>query len=149
MSTPKPFPQTGFLRYLEHLDPTVSRDGGMPESLASILSARNGAVTRLIDLLKAMQATQQAALDTQQVADALRRDQKFARPRQPSTHIVQLRQQQAAARQASSQSKQALIRLAAAFVREAGIEVPPRVALEVFITQWIDAHVPKDVNVAA
>jgi hypothetical protein len=42
-----------------------------------------------------------------------------------------------------------LIRLAAAFVREAGIEVPQRMALEVFITQWIDAHVPKDVNVAA
>ena len=149
MSTPKPFPQAGFLRYLEHLDASVSRDGAMPESLASILSARDGAVTRLIDLLKAMQATQHAALDTQQVADALRRDQKFARPGQPSAHIVQLRQQQAAARQASSQSKQALIRLAAAFVREAGIEVPQRVALEVFITQWIDAHVPKDVNVAA
>ena len=148
MSTPKPFPQAGFLQYLEHLDPSASRDGAMPESLANILSARDGAVTRLIDLLKAMQATQQAALDTQQAADALRRDQKFARPGQPSAHIVQLRQQQAAARQAGSQSKQALIRLAAAFVREAGIEVPQRVALEVFITKWIDAHVPKDVNVA-
>ena len=146
MSTPKPFPQAGFLQYLEHFDPSASRDDAMPESLASILSARDGAVTRLIDLLKAMQATQQAALDTQQVADALRRDQKFARPGQPSAHIVQLRQQQAAARQACSQSKQAWIMAAAAFVRTTGIAIPPRVALELFITQWIDAHVPKDVN---
>jgi hypothetical protein len=58
---------------------------------------------------------------------------------------VQLRQQQAAARQASSQSRQALIKAAAAFVREAGIELPQRLALEPFITGWIEANVPQDV----
>ena len=146
MSTPKPFPQAGFLQYLDHLDPSASRGDATPEPLASILSARDGAVTHLIQLLKATQAKQQAAFDTQQVADALRRHQKFAKPGQPSPHIVQLRQQQAAAGQASSRAKQSLIQAAAAFVRDAGIAVPARVALEVFITQWIDANVPTDVN---
>jgi hypothetical protein len=83
------------------------------------------------------------------VADELRRYQKFAKPGQPSPHIVQLRQLQATARQASSQSKQSFIKAAAAFVREAGIDVPQRVALEAFITGWINANVPKDVVVAS
>ena len=97
----------------------------------------------MIELLKARKAVLKASFDTEMVADALRRYQKFARPGQPSAHIVQLRQQQAAARQASSQSKQSFIKAAAAFVRAVGINVPPRVALEVFITGWIDANVPK------
>jgi hypothetical protein len=37
-----------------------------------------------------------------------------------------------------------LIKAAAAFVREAGIEVPERVALDEFIIHWIDANVPRD-----
>ena len=86
----------------------------------------------------------QASFETEVVADELRRYQKFARPGQPSPHIVQLRQQQGVARQATSQSKQSFIKAAAAFVREAGIEVPQRMALEVFITGWIDANVPKE-----
>ena len=91
----------------------------------------------------------QASFGTAVVADELRRYQKFAKPGQPSPHIVQLRQQQAAARQASSQSKQSFIKAAAAFVREVGIDVPQRVAIEVFITHWIDANVPKDAVVAS
>ncbi len=153
MSTPTPLLQADFLQYLEHHDDCASCDNMLPGPLASMLSARHGdgkrnkATGHLIELLKARQATLQAALDAQQVADTLRRDQKFARPGQPSAHIVQLRQQQAAARQAGSQSKQALIKAAAAFVREAGIEVPQRVALELFITRWIDANVPSDASV--
>ncbi|MEP6897797.1 MAG: hypothetical protein ABI870_04640, partial [Rhodanobacter sp.] len=77
------------------------------------------------------------------VADELRRYQKFARPGQPSAPIVRLRQQQAAARQASSQSRQSFIKTAAAFVRAAAIEVPPRMALERFMLDWIDVNVPK------
>jgi hypothetical protein len=69
--------------------------------------------------------------------------QKFAKAGQPSAHIVQLRQQQAAARQAGSQARQAFIKAAAAFVRTAGIDVPPRVALERFVIDWLDANVPK------
>ena len=95
----------------------------------------------LIQLLVAKKGMWQAALDTGLVADELRRYQKFAKPGQPSAHIVRLRQQQAAARQASSLSRQSFIKAAAAFVREAGIEVPPRVTLEAFVTGWIDTRV--------
>ena len=153
MTAPKPFPQAGFLHDLERRDESASLDdAALSPPLARILSGREDAerpvqaATHLIQLLKAMQAKQQAAFDTQQVADALRRYQKFAKPGQPSPHIVQLRQQQAAAGQASSRARQWLIQAAAAFVRDAGIAVPARVALEVFITQWIDTNVPKDIN---
>jgi hypothetical protein len=152
MAAKTSFPQAGFLRHLELLDEAAPMVAGMtlPPPLARILltSDGTGALTKaadcLIPLLKARQAMLQAAFDTELAADELRRYQKFAKPGQPSPHIVQLRQKQAAARQASGQSKQSFIKAAAAFVREAGFEVPQRVALEVFITHWIDANVPKD-----
>lgn len=100
--------------------------------------------TSLVTLLHARKATLQAAFDTTLAADELRRYQKYAKPGKPSAHIVQLRQKQAAARQASSLSRQSLIKAASAFVREAGIEVPERVALDDFIIHWIDANVPRD-----
>jgi hypothetical protein len=150
MATPKPFPHAGFLRDLEHLSASIHLTTAtpLPPPLARILLATEiGQPTPifadLIELLKARKAVLQASFDTEMVADALRRYQKFAKPGRPSAHIVQLRQQQAAARQASSQSKQSLIKAAAAFVRAAGIDVPPRMGLEPFIAGWIDAHVPK------
>ena len=151
MATPKPFLHAGFLSHLEHLNASTSRgeDASLPQPLACILLASEGAAgltpaaTHLIQLLKAHKATLQASFDTDVVADELRRYQKFAKPGQPSPHIVQLRQKQAAARQASSRSRQSFIKAAAAFVRETGIGVPERMALEVFITRWIDANVPK------
>ena len=150
MATPKPFPHTSFLRDLEHPTaaiPLVTATSLSP-SLARILFPAGAGlstpmVADLINLLKARKAVLQASLDTEMVADALRRYQKFAKPGQPSAHIVQLRQQQAAARQAGSQARQAFVKAAAAFVRTAGIEVPPRVALELFVTGWIEANVPK------
>jgi hypothetical protein len=152
MSTPKPFPQAGFLLYLESVNASALGDDGapLPPPLTRILCAQAGAknpahaTINLIALLRARRATLEAAWTTQQVDDALRRYQKFAKPGQPSPHIVQLRQQQAAARLASSRAKRALIQTAAALVRDAGITVPARVALELFITQWIDANVPQD-----
>ena len=135
MATKKPFPQAGFVNYLEHLDrsaPLVA-DAQLSSHLVSMLFASDGtgALTKggghLIPLLNAHKAMLQASFDTELVADELRRYQKFAKPGQPSPHIVQLRQGQAAA----------------AFARDAGIEVPERVGLEVFITRWIDANVPK------
>ena len=157
MSTPKPFPQAGFLFYLESVNESARGGDGapLPPPLTRILLAQDGAknpthaTSNLIQLLRARQATLEAEWNTQQVDDALRRYQKFSKPGQPSPHIVQLRQQQAAARQASSRAKQALIQAAAALVRDAGIAVPARVALEVFITQWIDANVPKDFTLPA
>ena len=150
MATATSFPHAGFLRELEHSGagiPLVAAAALSP-SLARVLFPAEGAlstsvVADLIELLKARRAVLQAALDGQLVADALRRYQKFAKPGQPSAHIVQLRQQQAAARQAGSQARQAFIKAATAFVRTAGIDVPPRVALERFVIEWLDANVPK------
>ncbi|OOG54355.1 hypothetical protein [Rhodanobacter sp. C03] len=155
MATPKPFPQAGFLSQLESISASapLTASTPMPPALARILLAADGtdgtgqptpAIAHLIQLLKAYKSVLQASFDTDVVADELRRYQKFARPGQPSPHIIQLRQQQAAARQASSQSKQSFIKAAAAFVREAAVEVPQRVALEVFITRWIDTNVPTE-----
>ena len=152
MATKVSFPQAGFLGYLELLESSASQFAQMPLTplLAGILLTPDGtgeltkATGHLIQLLKAHEAMLQASFDTELAADELRRYQKFAKPGQPSPHIVQLRQQQAAARQASSQSKQSFIQAAAAFVRDAGIQVPQRVSLEVFITNWIDANVPKE-----
>jgi hypothetical protein len=94
----------------------------------------------LLQLLTARQALVQALFDTGLAADELRRYQKFARPGQPSAHTVQLRQKQAAARQASNVARQAFLKAAAQFVRAANLDVPPRVALETFAQQWIDKH---------
>jgi hypothetical protein len=145
------FPQAGFLQHLELLSASVPLDANaqLPPSLAHILLTSDGtgkltkAAGDLIELLKAHAATLQAAFDTELAADELRRYHKFAKPGQPSPHVVQLRQKQAAARQASSLSKQSLVKAAAAFVRDASIKVPQQVALELYITRWIDANVPK------
>jgi hypothetical protein len=151
MATPKPFLHAGFLGELEQLIASGDRPTTvLSPALARILLTKDGtlamsAAMPLGQLLHARKAVLQAARDTELVADALRRYQKFARPGRPSPHIVQLRQQQAAARQASSQSRQTLIKAAAALVREAGIVLPQRLAIEVFITAWMDANVPEDV----
>jgi hypothetical protein len=151
MRTPRVFPQADFLSCLENAGTVTNMSSGMSLSptMARIMSGANDvgeraqAVRHLIDLLSARKAMLKAAFDTEVVADELRRYQKYARPGQPSPHIVQLRQQQASARQASSQSRQAFIKAAAAFVRDADIEVPQRASLEVFIIGWIEAHVPR------
>ena len=151
MTAEKSFPEAAFLSYLELMDSVNPPTASMPLSplLARLLLPSDGigkptkAAGYLTQLLHARKATLQSALDTEMAADELRRYQKFAKPGQPSPHIVQLRQRQAAARQATSVSKLAYVKAAAAFVREAGIDVPPRVAIELFINGWIDAHVPK------
>ncbi|RDD79983.1 hypothetical protein DVJ77_19110 [Dyella tabacisoli] len=157
MATTTPFPQAGFLNYLELAGRSVPvmANASLPPPLTGMLFAADGsgqltkAAGHLIELLKAKQAMLQASFDTELAADELRRYQKFAKPGQPSPHIVQLRQKQAAARQASSLSRQSFIKAAAGFVREADIDVPQRVALDVFITVWINANVPKAFVVAA
>ena len=139
MITTAPFPYAAFLAALQGAE--------APAALARVLPGQGDAGARteaLLALLQARRATLQAAFDTTLSADELRRYQKYAKPGKPSPHIVQLRQKQAAARQASSLSRQSLIKAASAFVREAGIEVPERVALDEFIIHWIDANVPRD-----
>ncbi|WP_232823599.1 hypothetical protein [Dyella sp. C9] len=146
------FPQAGFLALLDQ--PAEQAPAGvmarLSPSLRELLLARTeaaqwtGAASLLGELLRAREATLQAAFDTALAADELRRYQKFAKPGRPSAHIIQLRQKQAGARQASNLSRQSLIKAAAAFVRDAGIDVPERTTLDVFIVGWIDANVPGD-----
>ena len=151
MTTKKSFLQAGFLDYLEGLNGSSSAiaDIALPPPLVHILLAtdNNGRLSKagehLITLLQARRAVRQAAFDTELAADELRRYQKFVKPGRPSPHIVGLRQKQAAARQATNVAKQSFVKAASAFVREAVIEVPPRLAIEVFIEHWIDANVPK------
>jgi hypothetical protein len=150
MATLKPFPQAGFLAALERADtaPVRRLDMPLPAPLSALLLTADGsaeltqAATTLVALLKAREAMLRAAFQTELAADALRRYQKFAKPGQPSPHVVQMRQQQAAARQASSQARQALNVVAATFVRQADLTVPPRLAIDVFISEWIDRNVP-------
>ena len=152
MTTQKPFPHTGFLRQLELLVEPVSgtAHASLPPALKHLLLTPDGsgaatpAAVHLMQLLKVRRAMLQAALDTELAADELRRYQKFSKPGQPSPHIVFLRQKQAGAQHARNRSKQSFIKAAAAFVRDARIEIPPRVSLEVFVTGWIDANVPAE-----
>jgi hypothetical protein len=133
MTTTTPFPYAGLLDALESPGDPMAVD------------ARAAA---LIPLLKAYKATLQAAADTTLAADELRRYQKYAKPGKPSPHIVQLRQRQAMARQATSIARQSLIKAATVYVREAGIDVPERVPLDTFITAWIKTNLPKDAGTA-
>lgn len=147
MATQKPFPQAGFLARLQRCDKSA---GGMPPLLAGMLGATNEdgrqnlAVSPLIQLLMTRQAVLQAAFESEQVADELRRCQRFARPGQPSAALVRLRQQQASVRQASSVARQHFIVAATACARMAAIEVPPRLSLESFMIHWIERNVPTD-----
>ncbi|WP_199099945.1 hypothetical protein [Dyella sp. ASV21] len=146
------FPYARFLDALEQALGAAPEEGStvLSSPLAGLLrtpqvpGAWTPAAVALVPLLKARQATLQAASDTELAADELRRYQKYAKPGKPSAHIVQLRQRQAAARQATHTSRQSLMKTAAAFVREAGLDVPERVALDAFIVEWLDMHIPKD-----
>ncbi|RAN75307.1 hypothetical protein B5P43_27170 [Bacillus sp. SRB_336] len=141
MNTSPSFPHADFLSQLEASTAACAWAGALlPEPLRVLMAGDDAG---LIQLLKARAAVWQASLDTDAVADELRRYQKFARPGQPSPHIVQLRQRQAAVQRSASRARQTFVAAAAAFVREAAIEVPPRMALETFVIGWIETHVPK------
>lgn len=156
MAVKPPYPHAGFLDQLTRFSASGGPAGAapLPPALTQLIfggdpsAALTPAGTDLIPLLTAQNAMLQAAFESAQVADELRRYQKHAKPGQLSPHSVQLRQQQSAARLASSLSKQSYIKSAAAFVRDAAIAVPEKVALELYITRWININVPKDVAVA-
>lgn len=140
--------------FLEQLQLFIEKRGLRDDSavfggLGALLVARPSAAPtvaalELSTLLHASREMCNAGALSGVVADELRRHQKFTAPGRPSLHIVQLRRQQASTRQALSQSRQAFVRAAASFAREAGLEVPPRLSLESFIAGWLQAHVPLD-----
>ncbi|WP_369937184.1 hypothetical protein [Xanthomonas tesorieronis] len=148
MATDTVFAQADFLDRLQRLDPSAAglADAAIPPLL--IASADPAAPWRLSDtgqwLLRALQARRallHAAHATTLSADALRRDQKFAPPGRPSLHLVQLRQQQAAAQQATRRAKQDFAQAAAGFVRSAGLAPATKLSLSDFLQRWIDRHV--------
>ena len=65
----------------------------------------------------------QAEFEVAQVADVLRRDQKYAPVGRPSINIVQLRKQQAATKQAALIARQSVAQAAQTFVRVSGMTV--------------------------
>lgn len=133
--TPARFPHAAVLARLDTGD-----FAGLPAEFVDTPPKREA----LHALLKASEAVHRAAVSTTQVADALRRDQKFVRPGPPSPHLVRLRQQQAQARQATNQARQAFIVAADGWVRVFGLAVPARKSLEAFAEQWLAAHAPRD-----
>ncbi|WP_143144418.1 hypothetical protein [Luteibacter sp. UNCMF366Tsu5.1] len=112
---------------------------GIPLPSSASLSAEASA--HLARVRECRAVMDQAARDTATAADELRRYAKFARPGQPSTHVVQMRQRQASARRDSAQAKQAFLQASAAFVHAAGLRLPPRTSLEAFVLAWIERDV--------
>jgi len=149
MATDAAFAQADFLARLQRLDASAASlaDTAVPPLLTA--TSDPAAPWRLsetgqwlLQLLQAKQALLHAAHATTLSADALRRDQKFAPPGRPSLHLVQLRQQQAAAQQATRRAKQDFAQAAAGFVRSAGLSPPAKLGLSEFLQRWIDRHVP-------
>lgn len=130
MTEPATFPHAAALARLDAGD-----FAWLPAEYVDTLPKREA----LHALLKASEVVHRAAVSTAQVADALRRDQKFVRSGPPSPHLVRLRQQQAAARQATNQARQGFIVAADGLVRLFGLAVPPRKGLEVFAQGWVEA----------
>ncbi|MDV0437748.1 hypothetical protein [Xanthomonas sacchari] len=139
--------QTAFQARLRGLDPSVAAIAGtvIPPLLVPACDAPSALQLSdsgrwLLQVLDALDALHQAAQASRLSADALRRDQKFAPPGRPSLHLVQLRQQQAAAQQAVRRANQSLAQAATGFVRSAGLTPPPRTGPVAFVQGWIARH---------
>jgi len=91
----------------------------------------------LRSLLAAQAGLLQAEHEVGQVADTLRRDQKYAPVGRPSVHIVQLRKQQAAAKQAALIARQVLAREAQTFVRLSALPVRAKQTPSEATTAWL------------
>jgi len=91
----------------------------------------------LHSLLDAEHTLLKAEADMGLVADMLRRDQKFAPPGRPSVHLVQLRKQQATAKQAALVARQAHARAAQDFARAANLQITDRRTPIVAAAKWL------------
>ena len=79
----------------------------------------------------------QAEHEVAQVADVLRRDQKYAPAGRPSIHIVQLRKQQAAAKQVMLIARQRLAQVAQTFVQASGLAVKAKQSPSDAVAAWL------------
>ena len=81
----------------------------------------------------------QAEFEVAQVADVLRRDQKYAPVGRPSVHIVQLRKQQAATKQAALIARQVVAQAAQTFARASGLAVKAKQSPSEACVAWLGA----------
>ena len=95
--------------------------------------------TPLRELVQAQHRYLQAEFEVAQVADILRRDQKYAPVGRPSVHIVQLRKQQAATRQSALIARQVVAQAAQAFVRASGLAVKAKHSPSEACAAWLGA----------
>jgi len=91
----------------------------------------------LLSLLEAQHLLLKTEADVGLVADMLRRDQKFAPPGRPSVHLVQLRTQQARAKQAALVAKQAHARATQDFARALNLQVTERRTPGIASAKWL------------
>jgi len=110
---------------LEALRERMAADAHCDTALAGLVGLVRPQALRepLRALVRAQHLLLQAEHDVDQVADVLRRDQKYAPAGRPSVHIVQLRKQQAAARQVMLVARQRLAQAAQTFVQASGLPV--------------------------
>lgn len=110
-------------------------------SLFDTVLAPAGDVTALRPALQALLEARLAALkadeDVGLVADVLRRDQKYAPTGRPSIHLVQLRKQQASAKQTALIVRQAHARAAQDFVRALALKITPRLTPVAVADRWL------------
>ncbi|WP_153189613.1 hypothetical protein [Stenotrophomonas sp. MYb238] len=90
-------------------------------------------------LVQAQHQLLQAEHEVAQVADVLRRDQKYAPAGRPSIHIVQLRKQQAAAKQVMLIARQRLAQVAQTFVQASGLAVKAKQSPSEAVAAWLQA----------
>ena len=90
-------------------------------------------------LVQAQWQLLQAEHEVEQVADVLRRDQKYAPAGRPSVHIVQLRKQQAATTQVMLIARQRLAQVAQTFVQASGLAVKAKQSPSEAVAAWLQA----------
>ena len=95
----------------------------------------------LRELLRALVQAQHQLLHAEhevaQVADVLRRDQKYAPAGRPSIHIVQLRKQQAATKQVMLIARQRLAQAAQTFVQASGLPMKAKQTPSDAVAAWL------------
>lgn len=94
----------------------------------------------LRELLEAEHRFLQAEFEVAQVADVLRRDQKYAPVGRPSVHIVQLRKQQAATKQAALIARNVVAQAAQTFARVSGMTVKAKQSPSDACAAWLIAQ---------
>ena len=126
---------------MDALQERVAEDGGCDAVLAGFAPS-----PALREPLRALVSAQQQLLkaehDVAQVADILRRDQKYAPVGRPSVHIVQLRKQQAAAKQVMLVARQRLAQVAQTFVQASGLPVKAKQTPSEAVAAWLQAAIP-------